>query len=168
MMAVISPLTGRYSDKAGSRYLCAIGLGTMALAISILILILIFLPIQFILISQFLLGLGIGLFSSPNQSAIMKSVEKNQLGIASGTLTTMRVTGQSISIGLISAIIASFIPPSILNILLTQGTVSLPPEAPTQFLNGLVIAFVFVIIICVMGAILSLVRGREDLIKPSH
>ncbi len=168
MMVIISPIAGRYSDKAGSRYVCAIGLGTMAIAIGILIFILIYLPIQFILISQLILGLGIGLFSSPNQSSIMKSVEKHQYGIASGTLSTMRVTGQSISIGLVSAILASFILPTILDSLLAQGTVSLPPEAPAQFLNGLVIAFTVVIIICIFGALLSLVRGKEEIHKPSH
>ncbi|NHI94350.1 MAG: MFS transporter [Candidatus Lokiarchaeota archaeon] len=162
MMAIMSPLTGKYSDKAGSRYICASGMIIMAISISILILVLLFLPIQFILISQFLLGIGIGLFSSPNQSAIMKSVEKKQLGIASGTLSTMRVTGQSISLGLISAILASFILPSLLNMILSHGTVSLPAEAPIQFLNGLVAAFILVIIICIIGALLSLIRGKEN------
>ncbi|MHA1651909.1 MAG: MFS transporter, partial [Candidatus Helarchaeota archaeon] len=161
MMAITSPLSGRYSDKVGTRYLCAIGMGVMALGFAVLVLILLFSPIEFVLLSQCIIGIGIGLFSSPNQSAIMKSVEKKQFGIASGTLSTMRVTGQSISIALLSAILSIFILPTILNEILAHQYAGDPSTIQLPFLEGLVAAFIVTICLCIFGALLSLVRGKE-------
>jgi len=162
MMAITSLLSGRYSDKVGTRFLCAIGMAIMALGLVILMGILIYLPIEFILLSQLILGVGIGFFSSPNQSAIMKSVEKRQYGIASGTLSTMRVTGQSISIGLLSAILSIFILPSVLNLILADEYIGDPTLIQQPFLNGLITALIVTIFICILGALLSLIRGREQ------
>jgi len=167
-MAITSPLSGRFSDRMGSRYLCALGMCIAAVSLVILILILFLtLPIQLLFISQAVLGFGLGLFSSPNQSAIMRSVEKRQLGIASGTLSTMRVTGQSISIALLSSVLLAFITPILLNqVLQSYGQpIPLPPQDIALFTNGLIAAFIVSICICVAGALLSLVRGKEELYK---
>ena len=131
----------------------------MASAFGLYILILISLPVQFLLLSQALLGFGIGLFSSPNQSAIMSSVEKKQLGIASGTLSTMRVTGQSISIVLLSSILAAFIMPSLLNAILSKQQITISPELHANFMEGLITALIVTIIICLLGALCSSIRG---------
>ncbi len=163
MMAITSLLSGRYSDKVGTRVLCALGMLIMALAVVFLIIVLLYLDIHFILLSQFILGVGIGLFSSPNQSAIMKSVEKKQLGIASGTLSTMRTVGQSTSIALLSSVLLVFLPLGTLNLLLAHQWSLLPVEASEQFLGGLVAAFIVTICICMGGAVLSLIRGKEEI-----
>ncbi|MHA1784333.1 MAG: hypothetical protein ACTSVY_00655 [Candidatus Helarchaeota archaeon] len=131
----------------------------MASAFGLYILILISLPVQFLLLSQALLGFGIGLFSSPNQSAIMSSVEKKQFGIASGTLSTMRVTGQSISIVLLSSILAAFIMPSLLNAILSKQQITISPELHANFMEGLITALIVTIIICLLGALCSSIRG---------
>ena len=47
-----------------------------------------------------------GLFSSPNTSAVMGCVRKEQLGVASGTLATMRTVGQSLSLAVMGALMA--------------------------------------------------------------
>ena len=133
-------------------------------AISV-ILVILFLPIEWILLSLGIWGFGLGLFSSPNQSAIMKSVEKKQLGIASGTLSTMRVTGQSTSIALLSSILAIFVLPSILNQLLTKQFTGDPSTIQAQFEAGLAAAFIVAIAICLIGALLSMVRGKEEIHK---
>lgn len=162
-MAGISPIAGRLSDKIGTRYLCALGMGIMALGVGILIAILSIsiIPIEWILLSQAVLGLGYGIFSSPNQSAIMKSVEKRDLGIASGTLSTMRVTGQSVSIALLSAVLSIFILPHVLNQILTHQYVGDPSLIQAQFEAGLIAAFWVTIGICLIGVVLSLSRGKE-------
>jgi len=97
MMAIFSPLAGRLSDRFQPRYLatigmsfCTLGLGMFAFlrpdtSIAIIISILVF------------VGLGFALFSSPNMSTIMGSVNREQYGIASGSAATMRVLGQIIS-----------------------------------------------------------------------
>ncbi|MHA1267417.1 MAG: MFS transporter [Candidatus Helarchaeota archaeon] len=163
IMAGASPFTGAFSDKVGTRILCALGMSIMAIGIGGLIFILSnpAIPIEWILLSQGIVGLGIGFFSSPNQSAIMKSVEKKQLGIASGTLSTMRVTGQSISIALLSSILSLFVLPNILNQILAHQYSGDLSAIQGQFEMGLISAFSVTIIICLCGAVLSLVRGKE-------
>ncbi|NVM29990.1 MAG: MFS transporter [Candidatus Helarchaeota archaeon] len=163
MMAISSPFTGKYSDRVGTRWLCAIGMMLMAFALGFLIIVILYLPIEWVLLSQGILGLGIGFFSSPNQSAIMKSVEKKQLGIASGTLSTMRVTGQSTSIALLSAILAIFISALTLSQILSPTPPPITEDLKNDFKNGLIIAFSVTIGICIIGTLLSLVRGKEEI-----
>ncbi len=160
-MAISSPLSGKLSDKIGTRILCTVGMSIMAIGLFSLVFIITYLDIIFILISQFIVGFGIGLFSSPNQSAIMKSVEKRDLGIASGTLSTMRVVGQSISVALLSAILVIFIPSYLLNPILSHQTLAVSSTTRTQFEMGMHSAFIVSAIICIIGAIMSLIRGKE-------
>ena len=53
--------------------------------------------LAFIVACLLFLGFGYALFSSPNMNAIMGSVEKRHLGIASGSAGTMRVLGQMLT-----------------------------------------------------------------------
>ncbi|MFX1495656.1 MAG: MFS transporter [Promethearchaeota archaeon] len=159
-MALSSPFTGKLSDKYGTRILCTIGMAFMALGFIILILIIAFLPIIFIIVTQLLIGIGIGFFSSPNQSAIMNSVEKKDHGIAAGTLSTMRVVGQSTSVALLSAILTIFIPLTILNPILSHKTITVDPLIKFQFINGMQAAFAVSVIICLIGAFISYLRGK--------
>ena len=160
-MAISTLFSGRLSDKIGTRIPCTLGMSIMAIGLFSLIYIIMYLNIVFIIISEFILGFGIGLFSSPNNSAIMKSVEKRDLGIASGTLSTMRVVGQSVSIALLSAILVVFIPSSLLNPILSHQAVSVGSTIKTQFELGMHSAFIVSAIICIIGAITSLIRGKE-------
>ena len=104
VMAVLSPFTGRLSDRVGSRGLATLGLvvitgGMVQLAF-------ISTSIGRVLLALATVGLGMAIFSSPNISAIMGSVERSQLGLASGFQSTMRFTGQGISMAVLGAIAA--------------------------------------------------------------
>jgi hypothetical protein len=96
-----------------------------------------------------LLGLGFGLFSSPNTNAVMSSVDKRQLGIAAATLATMRLTGQMLSMGLALLVIA-----------LSVGRVRITPEHHAAFLGGLRTAFLLFGCLCGAGVFASLARGK--------
>ena len=56
------------------------------------------------------MGIGQGLFMSPNSSAVLGSVPGRRVGTASGTLAQMRVTGQALGIALSAAIVATRLP----------------------------------------------------------
>ena len=100
---IFSPWAGRLSDKKDPGVIASIGM----LIISSVIFFLSFLssdtPIFLILISGFILGFGFALFSSPNTNAVMGSVDRNLYGIASSTLATMRVIGQTLSMALVNS-----------------------------------------------------------------
>jgi MFS family permease len=104
LMAVLSPFTGRLSDRVGSRALAAIGMGLVAGGM---------VQLGFIsgsagrvLFALATIGVGMALFSAPNISAVMGSVDRSQLNLASGFLATMRFSGQGLSIAMLGSIAA--------------------------------------------------------------
>ena len=103
-MGSISPLSGRLSDRFGSRGISLIGLVLItAGALSLSTLRAGISPVGFAA-RVLLLGLGMGFFSSPNNSAIMGAVPRERLGIASGLLSLSRTLGSTTGLPLIGAI----------------------------------------------------------------
>ncbi len=107
VMSVISPVSGWLSDRANSYILSSIGVGIAS--ISILALSFLSESSGFIDVASrlALLGLGLGLFQAPNNSIIMGSLPKEQLGIAAGTLGTMRNMGMVIGIAVSGAVFSN-------------------------------------------------------------
>ncbi len=162
-MAIISPLSGRLSDKYGTRNLTTLGMSIMAIGLIFLALVIRLLPLIYIIITQFIVGIGIGLFSSPNNSAIMNSVKPRDHGIAAGMLSTMRVVGQSTSIALLSALLTIFIPLTLLNSILERTVTIIDSQIKIKFILGIQLVLVVSTIICIIGAILSFLRSKRNL-----
>jgi hypothetical protein len=97
-----------------------------------------------------IVGFGFGLFSSPNTNAIMGSVDKKFLGIASATVGTMRLTGQLISMGIATLLLQLFI-----------GNRPLSVELSPEFLTSMRTTFVIFAVLCTLGVFASLARGRS-------
>ena len=106
VMAVFSPLAGKLSDKIEPRVIASIGMVLTAMGLILLALISHQTTLGFVVISLLVLGFGFALFSSPNMNAIMSSVAKKYYGIASGSVGTMRVLGQMLSMGIATLVIA--------------------------------------------------------------
>jgi MFS family permease len=104
LMAVLSPFTGRLSDRVGSRILATLGM--VLVAVGMLQLSFVSGSIGQVLFALGTAGVGMALFSAPNISAVMGSVDRSQLSLAAGFLSTMRFTGQGISIAVLGAIAA--------------------------------------------------------------
>lgn len=66
-------------------------------------------PLIFIIIGLVLEGLGCAFFISPNQNAVITSVEKQSYGVASGILATMRFIGQMISKGIATLSMTTYV-----------------------------------------------------------
>ncbi len=97
VMALLSPLSGKLSDRVQPRYLTSLGMGLCTLGLGFFALLTDVTPIWLIIILLAGMGLGFALFSSPNMNTIMSSVDRSQYGLASGTASTMRVLGQIVS-----------------------------------------------------------------------
>ena len=108
--------------------------------------------LEFIIADLILLGLGFALFSSPNTNAVMSSVEKRFYGVAAGTLGTMRLTGQMLSMGIAMLIFAVHI-----------GHTQITPEYFPVLLKSTRSAFILFGILCSGGVFASLVRGKVHL-----
>ncbi len=94
-------------------------------------------------------GLGFALFSSPNTSAIMGSVERRRYGVASATTGAMRLIGQMLSMAISGMIIALFV-----------GKGQITPQAHAVFLGGFRVAFLLFSGLCAAGSFASMARGR--------
>src|SRR5215213_322920 len=95
---VVSPLSGALSDRIGSRVLSTSGLAIMALGSLALARIDAETDGWGIVWRLAVLGLGLGLFSSPNNSSVLGSVPRLRLGTASSTVAQMRITGQVLGV----------------------------------------------------------------------
>jgi EmrB/QacA subfamily drug resistance transporter len=123
MMALLSPLAGRLSDRLGSRLLSTTGMVLVAGGMVLLGTMPTTAGIARIILSLAVVGLGMATFSAPNTSAVMGSVERSKLSLASGFLGTMRVTGQALSVAVLGAIAASKLGVSGSRLIYTGGAV---------------------------------------------
>ncbi|GIH20991.1 MFS transporter [Rugosimonospora africana] len=122
---IAGPVSGYLSDRFGARSLATGG----ALLVAASFLGLMGLPVNFayplFAILLALVGVGMGMFSSPNTSSIMGSVPNNRRGVASGMRSTFQNSGQALSIGvffsLMVAGLASSLPHSLSTGLAAQG-----------------------------------------------
>jgi EmrB/QacA subfamily drug resistance transporter len=149
MMAVFSPWAGRLSDRIEPAKIASTGMALLAIGLFLLTLLGPDTPIVFLMAVLALLGFGFALFSSPNTNAIMSSVEKKYLGIASGTLGTMRLVGQMLSMGIATMIIALYI-----------GRVQITPNQYGQLLMATKIGFAVFAVLSIAGIFFSLNRGN--------
>ena len=103
----------------------------------------------FMLLGLILLGLSFGISSAPNPNAVMSSVEKRFLDMASGTLGTMRLTGQMLSRGIATLLFALYL-----------GREQIVPQNYPRFLAGMHTAFGICAALCCIGAFAKLARGK--------
>jgi len=149
VMAVFSPLAGKRSDKIEPRVIASLGMALTTLGLILLALINHHTTLLFVVISLMVLGFGFALFSSPNMNAIMSSVAKKYYGIASGSVATMRLLGQMLSMGIATLVIALFI-----------GRVPITPDLYPLLITSVKVAFIISAGLCAVGIFFSLYRGN--------
>lgn len=108
-MALVSPLAGRLSDRYESRIIASIGMAVTTGGLIIFAFLNDATSIYVILASLVLMGVGSGIFSTPNTHAVMNSVQKRYFGVASATISTMRIIGQTLSMGLVLVIFSIYV-----------------------------------------------------------
>ncbi|NLT36552.1 MAG: MFS transporter [Methanomassiliicoccus sp.] len=161
IMSVLSPLMGWASDRVGSRVLASTGMVVIGIGLLLLSTLSVDSSTGSLVAYLTLCGIGMGMFSSPNTSAIMGSVSKRQLGVASGTVSTMRTVGQSLSLAIMVAVVASVASPAVVSELFSSNVGSIPPQVAEEFVRGMVLAFQVAAAIAFLGALTSLARGRK-------
>ncbi|MBP1706186.1 MAG: drug resistance transporter, EmrB/QacA subfamily [Chloroflexi bacterium] len=154
MAACVAPFSGALSDRIGSRLPASLGMALTTLGI----LSLTQLPAQFtppdLVWRLALIGIGHGLFMSPNTSAVLGSVLPSRLGTASGTLAHARIDGQALGIAASAAIIAFRLP-----VHLAAIEPSAQGAAGQAFVLAAEDAFAVAAVVCAIGIVTSLVRG---------
>jgi EmrB/QacA subfamily drug resistance transporter len=154
LMAGFSPLGGWLSDRVEPRIVSSAGMAIVAASIFSLSLLGAAAQWWEIAVRLSVLGTGHAFFSSPNTNATMSSVEKRQYGVAAAVLSTMRFTGQAVSLAIATSVLSA----KLGGIAVSGSSDSqVPVEA---FMNGMKIALTILSAICAAGVFTSLVRGR--------
>ena len=150
---IVSPAAGHLSDRTEPRVLATAGMAITTAGLGILMLMSQKTPLVVIIAGLVILGLGYGLFSSPNTNAIMSSVEVRYLGLASSMVSTMRAIGQMLSLAIVMLVFSAVI-----------GTVRISPVVYPALQHSVTIAFTVFFIIGLIGIAASYARGtvRKD------
>ena len=161
-IAAVAPLAGWLSDKIGSMRISTLGLVVSAVGywLAGALLSLRLSPLAFALLIA-PTGMGVGLFQSPNNSAVMGSVPRERLGLASGFLALTRNMGQLVGTAAVGALWATrtlaHLPPAL------AGTVAdasaAPPEAIAQ---GTAETFAVLAVVMGLAVILGLLGMRVE------
>ena len=149
-MTLLSPIAGKLSDKKNPGVIASAGMGITALGLILLCFIRETTPDYFIVLLLLLMGIGFGVFSSPNSNAIMSSVEKRHLGVASGVVGTMRMVGQMMSMGIAMMLLSLFI-----------GKQTINPDTYPGLISAMRTGFVIFSILSVLGIFASLARHEK-------
>ena len=157
-MAILSPISGRLSDKYGAREIAALGMGLIGVAFVMLLLLNIKYAI-YIAMSLIVLGVGFGFFSAPNTNSVMGSVTADKYGVASGVLGTMRFMGQLLSITVASAILVSYLG-RYASLYLFTGIMMSNISIYQSFITGLRIVLIISAVLSFIGVYTSLLREK--------
>jgi MFS family permease len=151
LMAIVASISGRLSDRHDPRILASAGMAIITVGLILLCFLTEQSSIRYLLGILVLVGFGFGLFSSPNTNAIMGSVERKYLGVASASVGTMRLTGQMMSMGIATLILQLFI-----------GNHPISAQYAPQFMTSMRTTFVVFAILCMLGVFASLARGKAN------
>ncbi|WP_205747336.1 MFS transporter [Desulfopila sp. IMCC35006] len=148
MMALLSPMAGRLSDRIEPRLLASAGMIITVIGVTLFAMLQPDTSPLLIIANLILLGTGFALFSSPNMNAIMGAVEKRHYGLASGTVATMRLFGQMFSMAMATVVLSLII-----------GRQAIAPGNYPLFLRSMHTVFVISAVLCLSGVYFSWFRG---------
>lgn len=107
VMAVVAPLSGTLSDRIGSRGPATAGMSLLAVGLVLLAWASGLGSLGAIAGALAVVGLGVGIFVSPNNSALMGAAPRHRQGIAAGVLATARNVGMVLGVGLAGAVLTT-------------------------------------------------------------
>jgi len=150
VQTIVSPLAGKWSDKVNASKIATFGMAIIVVCLLSMLLLTPDTPLAMLIAILVVMGAGFALFSSPNVNVIMGSVEKRFLGMASATTGTMRLTGQSISMGITMMMISIFV-----------GKTRITADIYPLFMKCLHYTFAIFVVLCAIGVYTSMIRTER-------
>jgi EmrB/QacA subfamily drug resistance transporter len=159
-MLVASPLAGLWADQRGSRALAALGMLVSAIALAGMTTLQADSPYWQSTLWLALVGIGSGMFNSPNTAAMMGTVPAHRRGIAAGARMMLQNTGAVLSIAFVLAIVTSAVPKDVL-FRIFSGLASGLSDAQLQpFIDNMHTALWVLAATSLVGTVVSLLRPR--------
>jgi EmrB/QacA subfamily drug resistance transporter len=171
-MLISSPLAGVWADRHGSRALAALGMLVSAGALALMTTLQADSPYWQSTLWLLLVGIGSGMFNSPNTAAMMGTVPTYRRGIAAGARTMLQNTGAVISIAFVLAIVTAAVPKPVLFKIFSGLASGLSQAKLEPFISNMHTALWVLAVTSVVGAGVSLLRppyaGRENAQEVAH
>src|SRR4249919_733246 len=160
-MLVSSPLAGIWADRRGSRMLAALGMLVSAGALAGMTTLGQTSPYWETALWLGLVGIGSGMFNSPNTAAMMGAVPANRRGIAAGARTMLQNTGAVLSIAFVLAIVTAAVPKEVLLQIFSGLASSLSNQQLDPFIANMHAALWAL-------AVTSLIGAGVSMLRPAH
>ena len=160
-MALLAPLTGWMSERFVPERLCAVGLSVTGVAFILLSFLSQASSSLEIILYLALVGIGMGLFQTPNNNLLMTAVPRHRLGVGSAFLSIVRSVGYSIGATLAATIVGAQLAATgqtSLQILVSQLAAGSGAVGLAAFLRGFQLAYLVAAGFCFGGAAISAVR----------
>jgi MFS family permease len=157
-MLIASPIAGVIADRRGSRELAAAGMLLSAIGLAGMTTLQAGTAYFWSAFWLSLVGVGSGMFNSPNTAAMMGSVPVHRRGIAAGARVMLQNTGAVVSIAFVMAIITAAIPKDVLFKIFSGLTSGLSPEQLQPFISNMHFALWVLAGISLLGAVISMLR----------
>ena len=164
-MALLAPVTGWMSERFAAERLCAAGMAVSGSAFVLMSFLSAGSAYGEIIVCLGLIGIGMGLFQTPNNNLLMTSVPRHRLGVGSAFLSIVRSLGYSIGAALATTIVGAQ--------LAATGNSSLQSFAKqlgtdgsdiglAAFMRGFHFACLTAAVLCFLGALISAVRVSRE------
>jgi EmrB/QacA subfamily drug resistance transporter len=160
-MLLSSPAAGMWADRHGSRALASLGMVVTAAALALMTTLEPHSPYWQSSLWLLLVGVGSGMFNSPNTAAMMGTVAPARRGIAAGTRMMVQNTGAVISIAFVMALVTSSVPKETLFKIFSGLAKGLTDAKLEPFIHNMHTALWVLSIISVVGALVSLMRPKH-------
>ncbi|MBW6489808.1 MAG: MFS transporter [Lentimicrobium sp.] len=148
-MTIFSPIAGKLSDRIEPSLVASMGMFVTVVGLFAFTTLDKTDGVWFIVAILIILGMGFALFSSPNTNAVMSSVKQAEYGVASSVLGTMRLTGQTISMGISMLVFA---------LMMKESGKSI--DNTDELLSAIKTSFLVFALLSVAGVFFSLKRGK--------
>jgi EmrB/QacA subfamily drug resistance transporter len=160
-MLIASPIAGIYADRHGSRALAAIGMLVSAVGLAGMTTLGVHTAYWQSGLWLLIVGVGSGMFNSPNTAAMMGTVPAHRRGIAAGARTLLQNTGAVLSIAFVLAIVTSAVPKATLFAIFSGLAKGLSEEKLAPFIANMHIALWVLAATSLIGTGVCLLRPRH-------
>jgi MFS family permease len=165
-MALLAPLTGWMSERFAPERLGALGLLLNGMTFIFLAFLGADATSVQVILGLALLGVGMGLFQTPNNNLLMSTVPRHRLGVGSSVLSIVRSVGYSVGAALAAAIVTAQLTAATgqtsLQFLNDKTNIGVGSVGLEAFLRGFRFACLTAALLCFLGAAISAVRASRE------
>jgi EmrB/QacA subfamily drug resistance transporter len=151
-MAIVAPIAGKLADRFQPRIIATLGCMIVTVGFIFLIQINLETSAAYIGASLSLIGIGFGLFSTPNNSAIMGAVNEQEVGVASASMNLSRTIGNLVGMSLVNLMMHHYL-----------GDATFTPDQNPALMNTVSLALNMSLSFVLVACVLSAMRGRQHM-----